>query len=134
MSGYTPQVGDRVRDTGWRTTDDQRDLIVTGVGRHNFTAVPVDSDPDDVRKERLVGFGEWWEKVEMPKALPDRWIAVLGSHEIESFYRWSSGHLSRPAAIDYAATVFPESPLLAIVHVWTDEHGTDHAEIERVES
>ena len=129
MSGYTPQVGDRVQCVG---SDRQWD--VRAVGHHRFLADMVGGDPDSEFIEIDFPIDANWEKVETPEPIPESWIAVLGHNEIDHSTWATHGHPSRQAAIDHVARVHSGAPILAFVHVWTDEHGTDHAEIERVES
>ena len=118
MSGYTPQVGDRVQS---RITGIQFD--VRAVGRHKFFAVRVGGEPSLAHDEMALSIqGYDWEKVETPEPIPEMWINAyatgLGS------YRDSRTE----------ADAMSNAKRLAVVRVWTDEHGTDHAEIERVES
>ena len=129
MSGYTPQVGDRVRGGPGCPQYD-----VSAVGRHRFLAEVVNGDSDSPFSEVVLPINANWEKVETPEPLPESWIALIGSPDDPNYSYATKGGSSLEEAVDYAATVFHDAPLLAVVHVWTDEQPTDHAEIERVES
>jgi len=115
-AAYVPQVGDRVRRTNW---SDRLYMDVEYVGR----SLVVGADPDGREMTATLSSttsGEW-VKVETPAPLADCWYYVTKTGLV------SPPKDSRAIAFDHAGVHVP-----AVVHIWTDSDGVDHAEIERV--
>jgi len=110
-TNYTPKVGDRVRRAGFH--HDQW-FDVTAVGLVCFLGTESDGF------ESAEPIGADWVRVETPTPLPECWVNVtttgLGND-------WPTR-----AETDEVAG----RNTVAVLHVWTDADGVDHAEIERV--
>ena len=107
---YVPQVGDTVRHPAWRSET----VTVTAIGKRCLLAV----DQND--REFSYDISNSWVKVETPTPLPERWANVYPdgfwqSHATAMAAR-RNGHAAR----------------IAVLHIWTDTDGNDHADIERV--
>ena len=110
-AAYVPQVGDTVRHDAWSEGDTAR---VTAVGERKVLMV-----------RGLLPEASWdlchqWHKVVKPKPLPERWVNLTT--------RGLGNDYSSKADADEVAA----SHRLAILHIWTDADGVDHADIERV--
>ena len=106
MSGYTPQVGDRVRLSHW---SDFEFATVTAVGRDKFLA-------KDYYGEELKYALNWgWVKVPDPAVYPERWINVYADHVM------NGGWCSRADA-DRIAT----ANRIAVIHLAADGTLTLH--------
>jgi hypothetical protein len=105
MSGYTPQVGDRVRLLPWS----QPWITVTAVGGHKFLA----TDKSGIESSYYIEAN--WLKVPEPVVYPERWINV---------YRraTSVGHYERLAADSNSAGL----GRIAVIHLAADGTLTLH--------
>jgi hypothetical protein len=108
VSGYTPQVGDRVRQSQWRDGQYGRYVTVTAVGRDMFLA-------DDYGKEFPLNLGHHWLKVPEPVVYPERWMNVYPDHVMFVAY------MSRRSA-DLAAS----TSRIAVIHLAADGTLTLH--------
>ena len=108
---YVPQVGDRVRWDWWGPDES---LHVDFVGQERIFGTFNDGS------EGSYSLDCRWIKVETPTPLPDGCINVYAS----ASGLWFS---NRRQAESYS-----RHGRIAVVHIWTDSDGVDHAEIERV--
>ena len=108
MSGYTPQVGDRVTQATWPK---DTFVTVTAVGEGQFLA-----RPDGQSGELSYVLNWYWVKVPEPIAYPERWMNVT-PYSVE----W--GHTDRASA-DYHA--HPDR--IAVIHLAADGTLTLHPE------
>jgi len=111
-TNYTPKDGDRVGRHDWRLGEF---ITVAAVGRERFLASFGSGD----EASHVIDSG--WIKVEVPTPLPDCW-----------YYVDRGGVVSYPCNTRAIAFDYPGMDALAVVHIWTDAYGVDHAEIERV--
>jgi hypothetical protein len=118
---YTPAVGHMVRQSGWGDADT---LEVTAVGRFKFLTLTLDG----IQEQSWNLAGEWVQVVQ-PKPLTETWAGVAARGGTYSFM----GATSAATAAVGCRQAWGTSPL-AIVHIWTDADGVDHAEIERFAS
>jgi len=109
---YVPQVDDRVRRYDW-TNGNHMD--VDYVGR------TIIAGTDRFGNEWSTGLDGDWIKVETPTPLPERWANVYPDGI------WQDHKSARSAN-----TNATHKNRLAILHIWTDANGVDHADIERV--
>jgi len=111
-AAYVPQVGDAVRHEAWDSGSEAVDITAVGVRRFLAAVRGVES---------TYVIDEGWSKVETPTPLPERWINV-----------YPNGHV---AAHNKKATAdhFALADRIILLHVWTDDDGVEHADIERVE-
>jgi hypothetical protein len=107
---YTPQVGDRVRRHYWR----RGYIDVQHVGNAYFMGI--NSAGEEVARR----LDEDWVKVGTPAPLPDFWSNVD---------RWGVAGIWRDRA---GADKYAINDRLAVVHIYTDADGVDHADIHRV--
>lgn len=117
MSGYRPEVGDIVTAPlmGYN-------IRVTAVGEEYLLAkscTPIEGDDDDESFWKIDDVGWEWIKVEPSRPLPERWWYI----------HCKDGRGS--VSVASASPIRPQGPNVAVLHIWTDEHGVDHAEIER---
>ena len=109
---YVPQVGDTVRRPLWAPSTDP--VEVTATGRRRFLGL-------DSSGEYPYDIDGGWVKVVKPLPLPERWINTYANgRACAHFTRQEANHASMRERI-------------AVLHIWTDADGNDHAEIERVE-
>jgi len=113
-AAYVPQVGDTVRHPAWPSEI----LTITAVGRHHLLAV---NEQGTEIKYVIAGT---WVKVVKPTPLP---YALINVHPA-----FTSGSLWTRRDADRIAGQHPDHRI-AVIHLWTDEEGVDHADIERVE-
>jgi len=108
---YRPVAGDRIRRPWWKPGH-HRDVKYVGA----FYLI-ADNDLGDEVVDDVTGE---WIKVEIPAPLPDQWSNVD---------RWgvTGTWCDRAGADEYA----PDDRI-AVVHIYTDADGVDHADIERV--
>ena len=109
-AAYVPQVGDTVRHPAWPSET----LAITAVGRDHLLAI------NEHGTEIKYVLSDKWVKVETPTPLPEWWINVYPSNIGTCF----------PCRADAQRYVMSER--IAVLHIWTDADGVDHAEIERV--
>ena len=89
------------------------------------------SDGDLVTEDRDGSLSTWkgsnrWFRLDpkpTPPPLPEYWMNYYAHNGW-----WGNHHKTEEAARDARAR-----GCLAVIHVWTDDDGNDHAEIERVE-
>ena len=110
-AAYVPVKGDRVRHTSWADTEW---LDVLCVGGQQVFGIDADGDEWSIT---LIGD---WIKVETPPRLPERWVNL------------TTRGLGNDYGIRADADEVASSSRLAVLHIWTDSDGEDHAEIERV--
>ena len=115
-AAYVPQVGHRARRTNW---SDRLYMDVEYVGR-SFV-VGVDPDGREMTATLSSTTSGEWVKVETPAPLADCW-----------YYVTTAGFVSLPKDSRAIAIAIAAVHALAVVHIWTDSDGVDHAEIERV--
>jgi len=106
---YTPQVGDRVHLYHW-PKDYTAEVLFVGDRQVFLRDIGGQEDSFYINLD--------WIKVETPSPLPERWINL--------YERCSVTHVSRRDASNGA-----DDKRIAVIHIWTDKHGVDHAEIER---
>jgi hypothetical protein len=107
MSGYTPQVGDRVR---WKTwADFVPPLTITAVGNRRLLA------EDQFGHESVHPFDPGWVKVPDPVVYPERWMNVYGGDVM------FVAHVSRRSA-DFEAS----TGRIAVIHLAADGTLTLH--------
>ena len=111
-AAYVPQVGDTVCRYDWPPNES---IVVTAVGRDRFLAL------FDSGTEVSYEIGGDWIKVVKPTPLPEQWINVYPGNI--GWPAYSQGLTAEECAGDHR---------LAILHIWTDANGVDHADIERV--
>jgi len=112
-TNHTPEVGDRVRRASWVPSMDAVD--VTAIGRYRFLGVDSDGEfPYDIDDN--------WVKVIKPTPLPEQWLNVYPGNI--GWPAYGHGFTAEECAGDHR---------IAVLHIWTDADGVDHAEIERVE-
>ena len=117
ITKYVPQVGDTVRRDIW--TDPCLSVKVTAVGRNRFLAI--NAEDDELSYPTHL---DWvWVKVETPAPLPDRWINV---------HPRGLGATYPPTQASANFGALPGR--IAVLHIWTDADGVDHADIERLTS
>jgi len=109
-TNYTPKVGDRVRHDAWGKGDTAR---VTAVGERKVLMVR------GLLPEASWDICQRWHKVETP--LPEQWFNVYPGNI--GWPAYSHGITAEESAGDHR---------IAVLHIWTDADGVDHAEIERV--
>jgi hypothetical protein len=109
MSGYTPQVGDRVRWKGWG--DGVEPLTVTAVGKRRWLA------ENKFGYESTYSFDSGWSKVSDPLVFPERWMNVYGGDVM------FVAHKSRRSA-DFEAS----TGRIAVIHLAADGTLTLHPE------
>jgi hypothetical protein len=107
MSGYIPQVGDRVRHKTW--TDAVPTLTITAVGEKRWLA------KDDFGHESMYSFDSHWLKVPDPLVFPERWMNVYGGDVM------FVAHTSRRSADIEAST-----GRIAVIHLAADGTLTLH--------
>jgi hypothetical protein len=110
---YRPVAGDRIRRPWWKPGH-HRD--VKHVGAFYLIA---DNDLGDEVVDDVTGE---WIKVETPAPLPETWLNVTTSG-------FGGSYVDRLAAEQFA-----RGHRIAVVHIYTDADGVDHADIERVTS
>jgi len=110
-TNYTPKVGDSVRRASWMPS--MHSVDVTAIGRYRFLGVDSDGEfPHDLNGK--------WIKVETPLPLPEQWSNVYP----DGFWQ------SHTTAV--SAGVNSHDGRIAVLHIWTDADGVDHAEILRI--
>lgn len=108
MTGrYIPQVGDRVRHEEWDAGCWCDVLAIDGGDIFART---------ELGDAEVWTMGDGWRKVEAPTPLPDAWFNTYAT----------SGYETRQMADGWA-----NDDRIAVVHIWTDADGNDHADIER---
>ena len=107
MTGYVPQVGDRVRRDGWQDGDY---VEVTAVGRSFLLAVLVRTDMESMYRFTDTDEGPWEPYVE-PVVYPERWINV-----------YPNGCYDSTATREQAGRVAANSDLarLGVIHLAAD--------------
>ena len=111
-AAYVPQVGDTVQHPVFPS----QALAVVAVGRHHMLAVNEHGD------EVTYLLATKWTRVVKPTPLSNCW-----------YYTTASGFLSYPKDSRAIALDHASGYAAAILHIWTDADGVDHAEIERIE-
>lgn len=109
---YRPQVGDMVREASWTSPA----VEVMYVGTNLFVG-------NDGTYEDCWPLDNDWIKVEPKVPLPDRWVNV-----------WNDGlGASSNSTKEDADLFFHHGHRIAVIHIYTDAEGVDHADIERVQ-
>jgi len=108
MSGYTPQVGDRVTQGTWPK---DTFVTVTAVGERRFLARRL----QDQANEELYYLNWDWVKVPEPLTYPERWMNVYGGDVM------FVAHMSRRSA-DFEAS----TGRIAVIHLAADGTLTLH--------
>jgi hypothetical protein len=104
MSGYTPQVGDRVRLGSWL---DGVYVTVVATGRYMFLA-------EDQAGGESAGVLTGWLKVPEPVVYPELWVNIEAS-------AYASAYRTREDADEYAHT-----GRIAVIHLAADGTLTLH--------
>ena len=112
-AAYVPKVGDRVRAATWSA---RSYMDVVAVGQMAVFGI------DEVGDEWCPDLDREWIKVETPTPLPERWANVYP----DGIWQDHKTALSANTNATYRNR-------MAVLHIWTDADGVDHAEIERVE-
>jgi len=115
---YTPQVGDIVRSQHWYEFDH---CEVLDVGREQMLIRRLSDD-----REWAPLIDQEWVKVEPVKPLADRWYYSVGGGFL-------GGDRNDGSAAEAMAVCLRrhDTEADAVIHIWTDDDGTDHAKIVR---
>jgi hypothetical protein len=118
---YIPAVGHMVRKAHWGDVDE---LEVTAVGRFEFLTLTLNG-----RDEQSWKLASEWVQVVKPEPLTETWVCV-STQGVESLHNDRSAN-DAATAVEKCEWVWFAQPV-AVVHIWTDAEGADHAEVERV--
>jgi len=109
---YVPQAGDTIRHEVWAPGDT---ALITAVGRTHML-LSRNGAPD----REAWQIRNHWIKVETPLPLPEQWSNVYP----DGFWQSHTTAMS--------ARVNSHDGRIAVLHIWTDADGVDHAEILRI--